>query len=158
MIEPVGVRRAERRDVAGVAALWAELLEHHAAVDPALRVRAPALARLGAMVMAQLDDPEAGLWVWDEAGRALGFCVARIERAPGALAEAKRATITELAVAPAARRRGIGGALVRAALAWAAERKAARVEVRVAARNADGQRFWRTQGFGDFVDVLDRRL
>jgi hypothetical protein len=33
-----------------------------------------------------------------------------------------------------------------------------RVEVRVAARNAEGQAFWRALGFGDFVDVLDRRL
>ena len=33
-----------------------------------------------------------------------------------------------------------------------------RVGVRVAARNADAQAFWRGQGFGDFVDVLDRRL
>jgi len=152
------IRLAERADAGRVAALWAALLEHHAAIDCALRVCAPAAAGLGAAVVKQLDDPEARLWVWDEAGRTLGFCLARIERAPVLLAETQRALITELAVAPAARRRGIGAALVRAALDWAAERKAARVEVRVAARNAEGQGFWRAQGFGDFVDVLDRRL
>jgi N-acetylglutamate synthase len=61
-------------------------------------------------------------------------------------------------VAPAARRRGIGRALAGAALAWAQAAGAARVEVRVAARNPGGQAFWRALGFADFVDVLDRRL
>ena len=35
---------------------------------------------------------------------------------------------------------------------------ATRVEVRVAAYNDAGQAFWRAQGFGDFMDVLHRRL
>ena len=57
-----------------------------------------------------------------------------------------------------ARRRGIGSALARAALAWVRERGVARVEVRVAARNPEGQGFWRAQGFSDWMDVLERRL
>jgi GNAT superfamily N-acetyltransferase len=61
-------------------------------------------------------------------------------------------------VEAAERRCGLGCALVAEALAWARERGAARVEVRVGARNPEAQAFWRAQGFGDFVDVLDRRL
>jgi hypothetical protein len=33
-----------------------------------------------------------------------------------------------------------------------------RVEVRVAARNSEGQAFWRALGFHDLMDVLQRRL
>jgi ribosomal protein S18 acetylase RimI-like enzyme len=79
-------------------------------------------------------------------------------RAPAELAERARAEITELWVRPGARRSGLGGSLAGAALAWAREQGAERVEVRVAARNAEGQAFWRALGFGSFVDVLDRRL
>jgi GNAT superfamily N-acetyltransferase len=61
-------------------------------------------------------------------------------------------------VRPAARRRGLGRSLAEAALAWARARGVTRVEVRVAAGNAEGQAFWRSLRFGDLVDVLQRRL
>ena len=56
------------------------------------------------------------------------------------------------------RRRGIGRGLVERALAWVRERGVERCEVRVASLNAEGQQFWRSLGFGDLMDVLQRRL
>jgi GNAT superfamily N-acetyltransferase len=82
----------------------------------------------------------------------------QLQRGPAIAVEARRAEITEIVVAWGARRGGRGRALVEAALGWARERGAVRVEVRVAAANAPGQSFWRSLGFGAFVDVLDRRL
>src|SRR5690606_13794603 len=97
-------------------------------------------------------------WVWEEPAGVAGFCAARRRVAPPAARERVRVEISELAVAPHARRRGAGRALASAALAWAAAAGAQRIEVRVAARNPAGQAFWRALGFADFVDVLDRRL
>jgi ribosomal protein S18 acetylase RimI-like enzyme len=154
-----GARPARRADVAAVAALWAVLVEEHAALDPAFAVRPGAVAELPAAVARILRDAGAGLWVWEAPGGAVaGFCAAQRRAAPPAAAERARVEITELAVAPGARRRGIGRALAGAALAWAGAAGAQRVEVRVAARNAAGQAFWRALGFADFVDVLERRL
>jgi len=151
-------RPARRTDVAAVAALWAALVEEHAALDPAFAVRAGAAAELPAAVERMLRDPAAALWVWEAPTGVAGFCAAQRRAAPPAAAERARVEITELAVAPEARRRGAGRALVAAALAWAAAGGAPRIEVRVAARNPAGQAFWRALGFADFVDVLDRRL
>ena len=106
----------------------------------------------------QLRDADAAVFVWDEGGDVAGFCTARIDRAPPILEERERAEITDLAVREDARRRGVGTALADAACAWIASRGVERVEVRVAARNALGQAFWRARGFGDLVDVLHRRL
>ncbi len=81
----------------------------------------------------------------------------RVERAPGVLVETARAEISELGVAPGSRRQGIGRALAEAARCWAESQAAARLEVRVAARNPEGQAFWRALGYDAFVDVLHRR-
>ena len=70
----------------------------------------------------------------------------------------ERAEITDLGVREGLRRRGIGRALVGAAADWITERGVARVEVRVAAGNREGQAFWRALGYGDLMDVLHRRL
>lgn len=141
-----------------MVALWAALVEEHAARDPAFAVRPGALGELPGAVEGLLRDPHAGLWVWEEPGGVAGFCAARRQLAPAAVGERARVEITELAVAPSDRRGGIGRALAGAALAWARAAGVERVEVRVAARNPAGQAFWRALGFADFVDVLDRRL
>lgn len=154
----MSVRRAERGDVAAIATLWRALLETHAAIDPAFAPRADAAAGLADAVRRSLDDSGAALWVAEWTGACVGFCSARVERAPRAAHEPCRVAIDEIVVAASQRRSGLGRALAQAALAWAKERGAERVEVRVAAGNATGQAFWRALGFGDFVDVLHRRL
>jgi ribosomal protein S18 acetylase RimI-like enzyme len=151
-------RRAGSRDVHAVAGLLAELLAHHAALDGAFAVRAVARDRLPGLVARMLRDPDTAVFVCEGPEGLAGFCSVRLERAPEALAEAARAEIGELGVASGWRRRGVGRALALAACAWARSRGAERVLARVAARNAEGQAFWRALGYGDFLDVLERRL
>ena len=50
------------------------------------------------------------------------------------------------------------GAIVANAVDWVKERGVARIEIRVATGNREGQAFWRELGFDDLLDVLQRRL
>ena len=146
-------RRARRGDLAAIAGLWRELIDHHAESLPRATSDVPA-HELDAL----LRDAACAAWIVERDELAVGFCAVRVETAPPDVRENARALITELYVRPESRRCGLGRALVDAALVWARERGAERVEVRVAARNDTGQSFWRSLGFGAFVDVLDRRL
>jgi GNAT superfamily N-acetyltransferase len=94
------------------------------------------------LLAATLRDPEAAIFVCERDAALLGFCTVRID----------------LMVRENERRRGVGRGLVERALAWVAERGVERCEVRVASLNAEGQRFWRSIGFADLMDVLHRRL
>lgn len=154
-----GVRRARARDTERVVALWTGLLEHHRPLGPAWHAVAGAENEWRALLARLLGAPDAALLVWeDEGGGLSGFCAALIARAPDVVAERARCEITDLFVCEGARRHGIGAALVQSALRWCEECGVRRVEVRVASENAEGQAFWRALGFGDFVDVLQRRL
>lgn len=146
-------RRAVRGDLAAIAELWGALIDHHAESLPRSTREVPA-HELDAL----LRDTACAAWIAEHEERVVGFCTVRVQTAPPGVRESARALITELYVRPEARRSGLGRALVDTALAWARERGAERVEVRVAARNEAGQSFWRSLGFGAFVDVLDRRL
>jgi ribosomal protein S18 acetylase RimI-like enzyme len=152
------VRKACATDRAALRDHRRALLAHHAAVDAAFALRSDDAASLERALDRDLADTDGCLLVAERDMRIAGFCLARYEPAPRVLREAGRVAITEIGVDASARRSGVGRALVDAALAWGRARGAARVEVRVAARNAEGQAFWRALGFGDFVDVLDRRL
>jgi len=110
------------------------------------------------LLAATLRDPDAVSFVCERDDSLLGFCTVRIDRAPPIQLEVQRAEITDLMVLASERRRGVGRALVERALGWVKERGVERCETRVASRNADGQRFWRSVGLGDLMDVLHRRL
>ncbi len=152
------IRRATRSDLEALLELWLELLEHHATLDPHYQIRERGLGGLRKALEAQLDEAESALFVWEEDGELLGFCGARIDRAPPILKERRRAEIADLLVEPSARRRGLGRALAAAAAGWARQQGVERIEVRVVAGNVEGQAFWRALGYADFVNVLHRRL
>ena len=152
------VRRAGPPDLDRLAALWTALLAHHAGLDPVYRAGAGAEAAWRGVARRLLSRPDAAVFVSERGGAAIGLCAVEVGEAPPFLAERARAEITELYVEPAARRLGVGRALAGAALAFAGSRGAPRVEIRVHARNAEGQAFWRALGFEAFVDVLARRL
>jgi ribosomal protein S18 acetylase RimI-like enzyme len=156
--EAGGVRRGVRDDLDRVTALWIALTEHHARIEPLFALSGDVAAHARGLLLAQLRDPDAQVFVHGEGDALDGLCSVRIDRAPPVHVEVLRAEITDLFVDPAQRRRGIAEALLSAALAWARTRGIDRVEARVSARNQEGQAFWRAAGFGDFMDVLHRRL
>jgi ribosomal protein S18 acetylase RimI-like enzyme len=151
------VRRALARDVDRVVALWAELWEHHARIDPRHALRRDAGPEIRRLISADLRDPDALVLLYEQSD-ACGLCMTRIQQAPPIGLETRRAEIGELYVRADARRCGVGRALVGDALAWVRERRVERVVVRVEARNELGQAFWRSLGFADAMDVLERRL
>jgi ribosomal protein S18 acetylase RimI-like enzyme len=152
------LRRAGPPDLSRLAELWLEVARHHAALDPLFALRLDAAAEVQRLLGAEIEDADAEIFVWDAPPELLGFCTVRVDLAPPIFAETRRAEITDVGVRPAARRSGIGRALVDAALEWAHGRGVARIEVRVAVGNREGQAFWRTLGFDDLMDVLQRRL
>lgn len=152
-----GVRRAVRGDRDRLVELWLGLLAHHAPLDPHYQVQPGRDREWRRLIERLLASPDAAVFVWEEQGALLGFCIAQLEEAPPVLVERSRAEITDLMVEPGARRRGIGRALVEASVDWIRRRGVERTTVRVAAQNAEAQAFWRALGFADLMDVLQRR-
>jgi len=154
----VAIRRAGPDDLEALTALWIESALHHARFQPLFALRPDAEAAVRRMLGVQLADARVAFYVHESPDGMDGFCSARIDSAPPIHEETRRAEITDVSVRAAARRRGIGRALVAAALDWVRAQGVARVEVRVVCGNPEGQRFWRDLGFDAFVDVLHRRL
>jgi ribosomal protein S18 acetylase RimI-like enzyme len=152
------LRRARASDLERLTELWTEIAQHHAALDPFFTLRAGAGPTIDRVLSSQLADPDAAIFVWEDGTGVRGFCSVRIDRAPPILEETRRAEICDLGVDAGARRSGIGRKLVNAAIGWVRERGVTRIEIRVATGNREGQAFWRALGFGDLLDVLQRRL
>jgi ribosomal protein S18 acetylase RimI-like enzyme len=152
------VRRAGLRDLDRVAALWTAITRHHEPLDPAFEMRSDADGALRELLQGIARDRDAAIFVYEDRGDLPGLCIVRIDHQPPIMREVERAEITDLGVRTDARRCGIGTALVDEALAWVRDCGVSRVEVQVAAGNREGQAFWRARGFGDLMDVLQKRL
>jgi ribosomal protein S18 acetylase RimI-like enzyme len=154
------IRRAVAADLDAVTALWIGLFDHHVPLDPVFRLRRGSRGEIRELVRAILRDPDALVLVARDADPpfgALGTCMARVLHAPPIHEETVRAEISDLYVVPEWRRHGLGRALATGAIEWSQQRGAARIEVRVSPRNAEGAGFWRALGFARFMDVLDLR-
>jgi len=150
------IRRAGPADLEALVDLWLEAARHHQDLDPYFALRPDAREPVRRLLARELGDPDAAAWLAGDPPE--GFCIAHIDRAPPIHRELERAEITDLGVRAAARRAGLGSRLVAAAGVWVRGRGVDRLEVRVATGNREGQAFWRALGFGEFTNVLQRRL
>ena len=153
----LALRRARSADLDAIAALWRSLLALHAELDPGLSRRAATrFRRARSRSSSRTRRRRPGSPSRRRASSASARRASRTRRARSPSRGAPRSPNSSSPRTRAAA--GSGARSSTAACAWARERGASRVEVRVAARNAAGQAFWRSLGFGAFVDVLDRRL
>ena len=107
----------------------------------------------------QLDHVSTAAWIAQEGDLSVGYLIMFVhERARNPFHHARRwCEIDQIAVDPAWRRRGIGGALVTAALEEAAARGLRDVELSSWAFNRDAHAMFRRFGFEPRVVTFERR-
>lgn len=153
----VVVRRARTEDLDDLVRLWREMWEVHAPLDPRFEITAAAEVVMGKWFEETLENDRAALFVAEEhPGTALGYVHAMILENPPVVPWQYYGYVSELAVHE--RRRGIGGSLLDAAHAWFREKNLSYAEVNVSVRNAGAGRFWRKQGYSEFLERLRREL
>lgn len=138
----VAIRQAVDADLDAVVALAGVLRAAHATLG------APDAAAERARHRAWLADLRTGVWLACEGDAPIGMVVLE---PPGTVVSpmhlpAQAIHLPDLVVAPAARGRGIGAALVAEALGWAQVIGFRHVTLHVHVANADAARFWRRLG------------
>lgn len=131
-VSAAAVRAMETRDVGAVL----QIQEGSREAAQWTRAAYEGFARAGALA-----------WVAESEGRVAGFLVAR---AAGGEME-----ILNLAVDAGARRRGVGSALLQAALTWAKRSFVKRMFLEVRASNEGARKFYEGHGF-EFAGVRER--
>jgi len=89
---------------------------------------------------------------------AVGFLLGAILQRPKVFERRRYGHIYDVFVDTGHRNRGVGEALVNAAMEWFRTRRVDRVELYTHARNELGLRLWKKMGFGTTAHILDRRI
>jgi GNAT superfamily N-acetyltransferase len=122
-------RRATHQDSEALGRLGALLMEVHYGFDRR-RFLAPgedAASRYGQFVVSHLHDPSSAVFVAELDGALVGYCYAGIEPLSWKELRDEAGFIHDLAIEPTVRRRGVGKALVEAAIEWFRGQDQARV-------------------------------
>jgi GNAT superfamily N-acetyltransferase len=156
-MEPA-IRAVERRDLKRAVEMWAALMENAGIHDPRWKLveKAPDSMRRWAEDLWLVYDPFPHAWVADVDGELVGWLDGHPSNPSPVLDLPRGATIGNLWVEPAWRRRGLGRRLVEAFVARAAAAGYTDIEVGTLARDRNAVAFWREQGFGDWLLVLRR--
>lgn len=151
---PIRAARLEERVALGE--LLAGLLAHHG--DHPRYAAASAGGTPASLLADYLGHPDGKVFVAEVEGQPVGLISVALARRPAYFAETLRGHVEHLYVLPAARRSGLGRALVEAAFDWLRLAGAARIELEVARDNPEGRAFWEALGFGPVADVLERQF
>lgn len=155
----VVVSRWDAGRLDAIEPLWRSLVAHHAslAAVPPVRTAEEAWQRRRAQYEQWLTGGEGTLFVAEIAGKPQGYLMLTIsEGTPTWNIGDRAAEIETLAVLPAARGKGVGTALIEAALDFAETRGATATAVGVAHSNDGAIRFYERQGFQPFYVQLLR--
>lgn len=152
MPPPPTIRRATVADLPAIVARWVELMAAHAPLDGDLFAtagHAPGTYR--AFVRRHMGKTSSIVLVADVDGEIAGYLLGGKGRRGPTYAIGEVGMIFDLAVAPGARRTGIGRALVDAALAWFDARGLSHVQVNFSLSNPSASQFWPALGFEPFL-------
>ncbi|MFA7256348.1 MAG: GNAT family N-acetyltransferase [Kiritimatiellales bacterium] len=102
-----------------------------------------------------LDSPSAGIWVAERCGRVVGMVTVQlvVSTAEGGLS----GQIEDLVVSSAYRHRGMGKALLTAAVGWSREQGATRMQLLADGRNVPAVIFYRRQDWKQTNMIALRR-
>ena len=152
------VRSAEEEDIPTIAAIWMELMHHHAQIHVPLKPRKGAEAAFRGYLKTCLVDENRRILVAEDTEGVIGYAMARIDQRNPIYEETVFGFITDVAVTESRRREGIGSALAMELYQWFTSRQVTTIEAYVQNGNAMAMDFWQKQGFISWVTTIRKTL
>ncbi len=155
----IAIRPATRSDEPALGRYGAALMRLHHELDARrfILTEHPE-AGYGRFLVSQIDDPETVVLVAEQDGAVVGYVYAGLEPMDWMQLRAPCGAVYDVFVDPAARGRGIGEHLMRAAIDWLAGRGQPRVVLSSAEGNDAAQRLFARLGFRRTMVEMTREL
>lgn len=150
------LREATLDDLPALLGLW-RILEEAQGRFRALPLPADAEDRVTATFREAVDDPDTAIVVAAADGRLVGMAVLHVDK-PSRMSDARAVEISRMVVDPAYRKRGVAGAFVERAKAFAHERGITWLSARIFSGNDEAVLFWDRAGFAPVYEHRVRRI
>ena len=147
----VTVRRARPDELEALLDLWDEMMTYHARLDRRFMPAAAGRETFRPTLSGWMASKDCRVLVAASGEQVVEFTVGRIVENSPVLEPRYYGHVSDICVAPAWRRLGVGHRLFLALRAWFVKRGLTVLNLNVAARNPVSQAFWHEMGFEDYV-------
>jgi len=155
-VRPATIRRANTEDRLAIEALWREVDQVHARIQPSFFRLTSGPPRTNTFITDALHNRDEIVLVAVADGTAVGLVHAQLYDTPATptLKPCRRAHIEDLVVTRSWRRRGLGRRLMAAAASWARANRARQIVLTVWEGNQTARRFYDALGYCDVSRTL----
>jgi ribosomal protein S18 acetylase RimI-like enzyme len=150
----VQVRAFKMADEDGVLALAREEMRRLEKMDPRLQLSPDAGDRYTVYLRDRLRELDSAVFVAERDGAVVGLGIATIRRQRTLFAVQRYGYVSDLIVAPDARRSGIGRLLFERIGVWLRSHGIQVVRLHVAECNETGRAFWKSLGAAEFMTEM----
>ncbi len=147
----VRIRAAEARDLAKLVELWGELARLHERLDAAFSLSRSWRRAYEEYLSRLLGRQDTLVLVAESRGELVGLAVGRITLLPAFFRLRRRGFIQDVYTRKDYQRQGVGTALVAQLETWMRQRGVRRIELTVAAGNAQAEAFWDRSGYRAYM-------
>lgn len=140
------IRAAQAEDLASLSDIWLQLMQMHETSDLAFMLAEDGLVQWQRMVRDLVDRDDTFVFVALKQAVPIGFCLGWIARNPPIYALRDVGFVSEIAVAQAFRKQGVGQSLIARARKWFAKHKLLEFQLSTAVWNHTAQSFWARTG------------
>ena len=141
------IRKATADDIPHIVPMWCEMNDEHAAMSPIFTPTEDAPAKFAIHLEGVLASDKYYMPVVEVDGKIAGYVMAYYGYLPDVFVMRSKVSLQDMMVKKEYRRMGVGRMLVEEVRAFAAERKADRIDLQVAVKNESGFAFWKAVGF-----------
>ncbi|MGD8966743.1 MAG: GNAT family N-acetyltransferase [Anaerolineae bacterium] len=151
------IRPATEDDLPEMLRLWREMMDFHAHWDARFQPKPSPEAERAWTKFLREDIWGSDKWcvlLAEQDNELIGQIMGELRETAPVFEHQTYGYVTDIVVAPDARRRGIGKALFNALETWFREQDAAHLQLQVLENNPASQAFWRAMGCSDYSDIL----
>ncbi len=137
-----------------IVEMWKEVMDFHKGIDPFFSRRIDGHLNFEKFLRYSIESEDFLVQVAIDDFFVVAYSIAEIDNHPPVFVIETYGFISDIAVKPGYRRKGIGGQMLDKIYEWFEARDIDRIELRVAAKNRMGYSFWKKHGFNDYMHVL----
>lgn len=147
----IEVRPAKTADEPAILALAKIEMEAHVHLDERFRLREDANRRYAVYLRDRMRDIDSSVFVAADADRIVGLTIGTVRKVDSFFQARRFGYVSDLMVAPGARRRGVGRALYERTAAWFRGLGIETARLHVAVRSEEARAFWKNIGAKDLL-------
>ena len=156
--QSINTRQATAEDIPQILPLWRTLCDIHGDIEPMFKVVDNAEEKFADYLRLILTKENYTIFVAESDSKTIGYIIANISTTPEVFVIRRRLYVQDMMVSPDYRRQGVARKLMNEVLTLAKAQQIEKMDLLVAVKNEEANKFWKAMGFEPALNYMTQYL